>query len=458
MCFTKEIIRLLQWIAKLSMNNSIIYIDSSAKKNFIGNFLIALFVFLLILYSVSYGITAISFISNGLGACVVFLVAIIVFGWLCSPRFSLDNAKLNNLLILLILMIVSFNNNYNLKNGSFEQLAFFYTFFILSVFGAYSNIWHKHLLRIYIFFSSVFLIMTYVEILNPVFFSSTIMPKLFDAYSIQNHLNDLKAGYVSGISVSSAINVTVMMYGLAIFFALWLNSSNHKKKLFFCIITFLLTMFITGKRGPALFAIASLVYTFFYSKAENGYKKAVKFILIVLIVLLIFSIMGEFVPEINNTLDRFINKQSSGQDMSSGRNDIWEQTLNFFYSSPIVGIGWDSLKYIIKINAHNVYLQLLCEVGIFCSIVFFAFFGISFYHVNVAIRRMRAENRSIPPILNFSLIIQIYFLLYCFTGNPLYDAFALFGYLMSCSAGEYYYYQNQMIKVIYLPNKEKLLQ
>lgn len=443
------------------MNNSIIHIDASTKNilknNFIGNFLIALFVFLLILYSVTFGMNTIFFGPKGIGASVVFLFAIIVFGWLCSPRFSLDNARPQNVLMLLILMIVFFNNNYNLKNGSLEQLVFIYTFFIVSVFGAYSNIWHKYLLRIYIFFSSIFLIMTYVEILNPVFFISTIMPKFYDAYSIQEHLRLLQSGYVSGISISSAINITVMMYGLAAFFALWLNSSNHKKKLFFFIIIFLLTMFITGKRGPALFAVCSLVYTFFYSKAENGIKKTIQFILIVFLIVLTISIVGEFVPEVNNTVNRFINK-SSGEDVSSGRDVIWEQALNLFYSSPIVGVGWDSLKYIIKINAHNVYLQLLCEVGIFCATVFYAFFAISFYHVNAAIKRIRFEKKSIPPILNFSLIFQIYFLLYCLTGNPLYDAFALLGYLMSCSAGEYYYYQNQMIKVIYLPNKEKLLQ
>lgn len=445
----------MQWITKLNMTNSISFTTASKKvlKNeFLGNFFMALSIFFLMLYSFTPGMASTFFGPSGRGMYAVFLFAIIVFGWICSPRFSLDNAKPVNLLIVLILMIVFFNNNYNLKNGSLEQLAFLYTFFIISVFGAHSDIWHKHLLRLCIFFASFFLIMTYVEIINPTFFIFTIMPKFSDAYSAEKHMLLLRSGYVAGFSTNAGINVSLLFWGLASLFSLWLNAAKHNKKLIFFIIAFILTMLVTGKRGPTIFAVCSLIYAYFYSKAGNGAEKSIKFLFIILFVMLAFSIVCTYVPEVANTMNRISNK-SNGDDMTSGRDVIWQQSLALFYSSPIIGTGWDSLKYLININAHNVYLQLLCEVGVFCAIIFYIFFILSFIHVNAAIKRIRSENRNVPSALIFSLIFQTYFLLYCFTGNPLYDAFAVFGYLMSCSIGEYYYYQNQQVKLIYLPNK-----
>lgn len=55
----------------------------------------------------------------------------------------------------------------------------------------------------------------------------------------------------------------------------------------------------------------------------------------------------------------------------------------------------------------------------------------------VAIEKI--QDKEIRFSLVYAVFVQVFFLLYCLTGNPLYDAPTLFTYIFGCAIGEYYY-------------------
>ena len=160
-----------------------------------------------------------------------------------------------------------------------------------------------------------------------------------------------------------------------------------------------------------------------------------------------FIIALYYVPEIANVLLRFQEKSSEGR-IDAGRFTLWGTALLYLKTHPFFGIGWDAFKYIYQgltgefLNIHNVYIQLLAENGVIGALPFFAFFGIT-------IKRLFSLTKQINSVDNcddrlkfyvcFSLLVQVFFLTYCMTGNPLYDAPTLIVYLLSCACSEYYY-------------------
>ena len=96
----------------------------------------------------------------------------------------------------------------------------------------------------------------------------------------------------------------------------------------------------------------------------------------------------------------------------------------YFEQSPVFGIGWNNFMKMFTLrntHCHNIYYQLLCETGIVGFSVFIFFF------VTRIIGTIKKLNLSIymemkeAPWLKLSLFIQVFFLLYGFSGNPLYD-------------------------------------
>ena len=91
-------------------------------------------------------------------------------------------------------------------------------------------------------------------------------------------------------------------------------------------------------------------------------------------------IMAPILPAVGNMVNRFVN--ADGGELSNGRIWFWEFALEKFRQSPVFGIGWGGFKHYYHmrigdysstgttVDAHNVYLQILCEMGIVGFVVF----------------------------------------------------------------------------------------
>ena len=91
---------------------------------------------------------------------------------------------------------------------------------------------------------------------------------------------------------------------------------------------------------------------------------------------------------------------------SNGRAGLWEAAWNCFLDSPVFGNGWGSYTLAIKgagfghaTNAHNIYLQILCETGI----VGFVLIGGAFLTILVGIIRKLLAAGSLTEYQNTML-------------------------------------------------------
>ena len=119
--------------------------------------------------------------------------------------------------------------------------------------------------------------------------------------------------------------------------------------------------------------------------------------------------------------------------------------INSFIKNPILGIGWGSYKKITlnnvfiskELDTHNIYLQLLCENGIFIAFIIFIAFAVSWFltqkALNHCIKTDNYYNLLWYSPLHFSLMYQSFFLLYGLTGNPFFDGIYLILYFFALS-------------------------
>ena len=160
----------------------------------------------------------------------------------------------------------------------------------------------------------------------------------------------------------------------------------------------------------------------------------------------LFIIGCQFVPELANFVIRFQQTAEAG-DITLGRLDNSVVAIELFKKNALFGIGWDAFKYYYQgiygtlLNVHNVYVQVLAENGLFGAVPFYAFFIISFVRAVkylYVLRKSRIKSSERDLFLAISIAMQVLFLLYCLTGNPLYDQQIFYPYICAIASGEYY--------------------
>ena len=119
---------------------------------------------------------------------------------------------------------------------------------------------------------------------------------------------------------------------------------------------------------------------------------------------------------------------------------MWAYAKDMFLDRPLFGYGVGSYNIYCNnmgyfsgaLHAHNIYIQMLAETGIVGFMLFMVAF-ISSLLKTVEITRktmMTSNNSTLKVIILFSLYMQLFFLLYGFSGNPLYNFTQLFVYFI----------------------------
>lgn len=412
------------------------------KKN-IQNYLITISIFLYLLFA--YNISLREYIyPNTIVLFITLLLPILFVGYIYRKKIiELMPLMTKTFIISIILLFIILFRNGDLLHGH-PGLPFYYAVsVILFLILCHSNNWIKIAINIILLFTVEHILCTWIFYFLPDFYIANIMP-LFPQMFQADLLYQFEHGQMTGLTYHYSTNGMYLAIGLIVIAGILLTkTTQRKRKMIFAIMLILDfgALLLTGKRAHLLFSIFAIIVMLIVKNKKQIKKTLVQIISIVIVSCCLIVIGSIFIPELNNTVNRIV-EFAQGGDVTNGRMPLYNLAIDAFKDSPIIGNGWGSYKYIyensnINVNsnytlfdAHNIYLQLLSEVGILGTIVII---GILF---SMLIKTIKcAEKKDINDKdknnLIISLGIQIFILVYGITGNPIYDVQIFFIYMIS---------------------------
>ena len=187
-------------------------------------------------------------------------------------------------------------------------------------------------------------------------------------------------GEVYGFPNSSASYLVLLSLSLFIFYKLSILSKSFLLWGIFCCAV--LSLFSLS-RSSWVFLFLGLL--FFYLFTANSYKKTITSIFTV-ISLLVLSFLGAFsfteMPIFKGVINK-VTYYADGNEITSGRTQIWYDTLELIYEKPIFGYGFDYFSNYISgfDTAHQQYLELLFKSGMVGILIYFFCIYLFFYTV-----------------------------------------------------------------------------
>lgn len=160
------------------------------------------------------------------------------------------------------------------------------------------------------------------------------------------------------------------------------------------LVMMLVAIFMTGSRGGFLSIVGVVVFVIaariFSTRSSNGETRMAGLVASSSIVALLF-VVGGLVLFLGggDSLVRGIGASSDGGDISNGRFHFWSVAWKIFLDNPIIGAGLDAFGvafpnydtasgfYRVE-QAHNEYLQMMADGGIFALACVCAFIAILF--------------------------------------------------------------------------------
>lgn len=282
--------------------------------------------------------------------------------------------------------------------------------------------WEEFIIKIVVRMSILFVAGSIIQFFIPDLLIMINSYRLTTIRQIES-TNFIRLGRLVGFTTNTGINAFVMIPSLLHFFIRMISAKNKPQKFvsFILFLIILILLVYTGKRSIFIFIFIILFYLFMSFSTH----KIISFLPTVLFITIIFFIT------INTDMGQFmIEKTLNQEDITTGRLLGYIQMWEDFLESPIIGKGTYTTDSVLSItNGHNIYLQVLRENGIIGFIPFFSVLVINLFANNKLLKQK--ELRIDRYLLGMSSSIQILFILWGFTENPLYDRYPLMLYFVA---------------------------
>ena len=190
------------------------------------------------------------------------------------------------------------------------------------------------------------------------------------------------------------------------FFALYLTNLDTRKNRFGLFLAAACNI-LTFSRG-GLIAMALIVVMYIFLERVK-IRKIIKTITIAIAAGFVVSRFSNF-----NILEMIKDRMTGiGNDGGSGRFEIWETALQYFYSNPVTGIGIFNfadfyLRDVGKLKyAHNTFLEVLAESGVIGISLFLAMLAL------ILVKLLQVKIHRSAPYLYLAfcgILFQIFFL------------------------------------------------
>lgn len=245
-----------------------------------------------------------------------------------------------------------------------------------------------------------------------------------------------ESGGYAGITGQTSINAFYISIFIGITFCRVLLNKEYKKTNLILFVIGMVALFLTGKRGMLLYVIFSIIFISFYLINKDK-KNNLKYLLMLAIIILVAYIVLLNIPEAQNILEKMQLLEENG-DVLNGRDVLWNKSMNIFKDNKILGIGIGTVQNLIGDYSHNVYIQLLAETGIIGFSVYCVAIIISFMQTIKKMKQvLKIDDKSKKEILAVSLFIQIIYICYSFSGNPLYGQMFFVPYMIAIAIANF---------------------
>lgn len=254
-------------------------------------------------------------------------------------------------------------------------------------------------------------------------------------------ISETRGNAFSGIFANNGNAAFLLAVGIEIAGCKYIANKERNKREFLYIIIYTVALILTNKR--ALLLIPFIVL-FIVIRANNVKVLNIKNIIITFISIIIILM---FYNNIENVavFKRFVT------DDDNRRGDFRFFCVEMFKKEPITGYGLGAFnKYITDegyrvysetnpsgiwiYHAHNVYLQVLAESGILGFIIFIILVCTPILDYLKIIKEEEIQNDYNKKMyINIMIALQLIFIMYCLTGNPLYMKEQIVLYLFSVS-------------------------
>lgn len=165
--------------------------------------------------------------------------------------------------------------------------------------------------------------------------------------------------------------------------SLFLPNKKYSYLLFYIA---LLGVVATGSRGPFVILLLILLMKFIFEKKYFYiFLSSIAILFVIFFYDFFLSILPEtFSSRLTGDSMRYQFESNSGAE----RIDLYRIAYNLWESNPIFGIGLGNYSYFAPLNApHNIYLEMLAEMGVFFFVAFVFFILSSLYCGFVCIKR-----------------------------------------------------------------------
>lgn len=351
-------------------------------------------------------------------------------------------------------------NNYYLQNGTLSVfLVYIASVSILVSSRTVSEVGIQFGVRLIKLFGIWYATMTYITFLSSDFYFNVIYPLFPDTQA--SLLRQYNSGYMPGATNHYSTNAMYLAIALGCYAIDYLSTFKKNYKNLVGTIFILGALLLTGKRAHVFFSIIALVIVYYLSQDSHKRGRILRIMKYVLFAVMGVGIASIFMPSVLNVIIR-TKELLNSDDFSYGRNALSAFALKLFSQEPILGYGWGQYQYLHSIafndravyHAHNVFAQLLAETGVIGLAIFTSMFVYNLVQsIKVFLRAVHNNSVVSKKVLTYtglSVFYQLFFLIYCLTGNPLYDTVTVMIYYFVVMTTVFY--QKKFLKI----NKDKL--
>ncbi|KQO21263.1 hypothetical protein ASF10_14185 [Flavobacterium sp. Leaf82] len=239
--------------------------------------------------------------------------------------------------------------------------------------------------------------------------------------SIAHALNNLNGntGNINIFAASLTIKVPFLLLGITHF-------TSFKKNFFVFTLFFVTTaIFLTGARTSLLnLILIVIVYIIYYLKINSFNKSSALKILTLIIPIIVALFVSNKSFEKSKDNDRYksvanrITQIKETDASAKARLTYWENSLKLSQANPLLGVGLGNYRiesipyekisendFIVSLDSHNDFLEILAETGIINGLIYFSLFlVIGFINVKRVLKSKDTNVRTVA-ILTIMLLI-----------------------------------------------------